>query len=53
MIASTRALSAALGRGYSGVHADVAGLVKRGLLERDGTALHSDIGPGVAQLATA
>lgn len=53
MIASTRALSVALGRDYSGVHADVAELVKLGLLERDGNALRCEIGPDVAELVAA
>ena len=53
MIASTRALSVALGRDYSGVHADVAKLVKLGLLERDGNALRCEIEPDVAELAAA
>ena len=34
IVASTRALSAALGRDYAAVHADVAALVRIGLLER-------------------
>ena len=53
MIASTRALSIALGRDYSGVHADVAELVKLGLLERDGNALRCEIEPDVVELAAA
>ena len=53
MIASTRALSVALGRDYSGVHADVAELVKLGLLERDGNALRCEIEPNIAELAAA
>ena len=53
MIASTRALSVALGRDYSGVHADVAELVKLGLLERDGNALRCEIAPDIAELAAA
>ncbi len=53
MIASTRALSVALGRDYSGVHADVAELVKLGLLERDGNALRCEIEPDVADLVAA
>jgi predicted transcriptional regulator len=53
MIASTRALSIALGRDYSGVHADVAELVKLGLLERDGNALRCEIEPDIAELTTA
>ncbi len=52
-IASTRALSIALDRDYSGVHADVAELVKRGLLERDGRALRCEIDPDRAELAAA
>ena len=52
-IASTRALSVALGRDYSGVHADVAELVRIGLLERDGNALRCEIEPGAAELAAA
>jgi len=52
-IASTRALSVALGRDYSGVHADVAELVKLGLLERDGNALRCEIEPDIAELAVA
>ena len=53
VVASTRALSIALGRDYSGVHADVAELVKRGLLERDGNALRCEIEPDIAELAPA
>ena len=53
MIASTRALSVALGRDYSGVHADVAELVKLGLLERDGNSLRCEIEPDIAELAAA
>ncbi|WP_428374696.1 hypothetical protein [Lichenicoccus sp.] len=53
MVASTRALSLALGRDYSGVHADVAELVKLGLLERDGNALRCEIEPDAAELAAA
>ena len=53
LIASTRALSVALGRDYSGVHADVAELVKLGLLERDGNALRCEIEPDIAELAAA
>ena len=53
MIASTRALSVALGRDYSGVHADVAELVKLGLLERHGNALRCEIEPDIAELAAA
>ncbi len=53
MIASTRALSIALGRDYSGVHADVAELVKLGLLERDGNALRCEVEPDVAELVAA
>ena len=53
MIASTRALSVALGRDYSGVHADVAELVKLGLLERDGNTLRCEIEPDIAELAAA
>ncbi len=53
IIASTRALSVALGRDYSGVHADVAELVKLGLLERDGNALRCEIEPDIAELAAA
>ena len=52
-VASTRALSMALGRDYSGVHADVAELVKLGLLERSGNALRCEIEPGAAELAAA
>ncbi len=52
-VASTRALSIALGRDYSGVHADVAELVKLGLLGRNGNALHCEIEPGAAELAVA
>ena len=51
--ASTRALSIALGRDYSGVHADVAELVKLGLLERDGNALYCEIEPDTAELVAA
>lgn len=53
MVASTRALSVALGRDYSGVHADVAELVKLGFLERDGNALRCEIEPDIAELAAA
>ncbi len=53
VIVSTRALSVALGRDYSGVHADVAELVKLGLLERDGTSLRCEIEPDVAEMAVA
>lgn len=49
-VASTRALSIAVGRDYSGVHADVAELVKLGLLERDGTALLCEVEPDAAEL---
>ena len=38
-VQSVRALAAALGRDYANVHADVAVLVKHGLLEKEGTAL--------------
>jgi DNA-binding IclR family transcriptional regulator len=48
-----RALSVALGRHYSGVHADVAELLKLGFLERDGDALHCDLEPDIAELAAA
>lgn len=37
--ATTRALSVTLGRDHSSIQADVAELVKLGLLERDGSAL--------------
>ena len=50
VVATTRALSIASGRGYSGVHADVARLVKLGLLERDGNALRCEIKPAAAEL---
>lgn len=53
VVASTRALSIALGRDYSGVHADVAELVKLGLLERDGNALRCEIDPDAAELVGA
>ena len=53
MIASTRALSIALGRDYSGVHADVAELVKLGFLERDGNSLRCEIEPDTAELTAA
>ncbi len=53
VVASTRALSMALGRDYSGVHADVAELVKLGLLERNGNALRCEIEPDAAELAAA
>ena len=53
VVASTRALSIALGRDYSGVHADVAELVKLGLLERDGNALRCEIEPDTAELVAA
>ena len=52
-VASTRALSIALRRDYSGVHADVAALLKVGLLERDGNALRCEIEPGAAELVGA
>ena len=53
VVASTRALSIAMGRDYSGVHADVTELVKLGLLERDGNALRCDIEPDAAEMAAA
>ena len=53
VVASTRALSIALGRDYSGVHADVAELMKLGLLERNGNALRCETEPGAAELAAA
>ena len=53
MVASTRALSIAVSRDYSGVHADVAALVKLGLLERDGNALRCEIEPNAAELVAA
>ena len=53
MVASTRALSIALSRDYSAVHADVAKLVKLGLLERDGNALRCEIEPDTAELVAA
>ncbi len=52
-VASTRALSVALSRDYSGVHADVAKLVRLGLLERDGNALRCEVEPDKAELAAA
>lgn len=52
-VASTRALSIALSRDYSAVHADVAELVKLGLIERDGTALRCEIEPDAAELVAA
>ncbi len=52
-VASTRALALALGRDYAAVHADVAELVKLGLLERDGTALWCEVEPDRAELAAA
>lgn len=52
-VASTRALSIALGRDYSGVHADVAELLRLGLLERDGTALRCEIEPDRTELEAA
>ena len=52
-VASTRALSIALRRDYSAVHADVAELVKLGLLERDGIALRCEIEPDAAVLVAA
>ena len=52
-VASTRALSIALGRDYSGVHGDVAELVKLGLVERNGNALSCEIEPSAAELAVA
>ena len=53
VVASTRALAMALGRDYAAVHADVAGLVELGLLERDGTALRCEVEPDRAELAAA
>ncbi len=53
MVASTRALAQSLGRDYSGVHGDVAELVKLGLLERDGNALRCEIEPDRAELQMA
>ncbi len=53
VVASTRALSIVLGRDYSGVHADVAELVKLGLLERNGNALRCEIEPDAAELVAA
>ena len=53
VVASTRALSIALGRDYSGVHADVVALVKLGLLERDGNALRCEMEPDGAELVAA
>lgn len=52
-IASTRALSIALNRDYAAVHADVAELVKLGLVERDGIALRCEIEPDQVELAAA
>lgn len=52
-VASTRALSIALGRDYSAVHADVAELVKLGLIERDGNALRCEIEPDQVKLEAA
>ena len=52
-VASTRALSLALGRDCSGVHADVAALLKLGLLERHGNALRCEVEPGVPELVAA
>lgn len=52
-VASMRALSIALGRDYSGVHADVAELVKLRLIERKGNVLYCEIEPGAAELAVA
>lgn len=52
-VASTRALSIAMGRDDSAVHADVAELVKLGLLECDGIALRCKIEPDRAELAAA
>lgn len=52
-VASTRALAAALGRDYAAVHADVAALVKLGLLERRGNSLRCEAEPGKAELAAA
>ena len=51
VVASTRALSIALGRDYAAVHADVAKLVTLGLIERDGTALHCEIELGRAEIS--
>ena len=53
VMASTRALAAALGRDYAAVHADVSALVKLGLLERHGTSLRCEAEPGKAELAAA
>ncbi len=52
-VASTRALAMGLGRDYAAVHADVAELVKLGLLERDGTALRCEVEPDRAELTAA
>lgn len=52
-VASTRALSIALGRDYAAVHGDVDKLVKLGLIERDGTALRCEIEPDRADLVAA
>ena len=53
VVASTRALAIALSRDYSGVHADVAELVRLGLLERDGNVLRCEIDPDTAELVAA
>lgn len=52
-VASTRALALALGRDYAAVHADVTALLKLHLLERDGTKLRCEVGPGHADLVAA
>ena len=53
VIASTRALSVALSRDYAAVHADVAELVKLGLIERNGNALRCEVEPDRAELEAA
>ncbi len=49
-VASTLALSSALDRDHTTVHADVAELLTLGLIERDGDALRCEIEPGRVQL---
>ena len=53
VVASVRELAIGLGRDYAAVHADVAELVRLGLLERDGRAIRCEIEPDRAELAAA
>ena len=53
VVASVRELAVGLGRDYAAVHADVAELVRLGLLERDGRAIRCEIEPDRAELAAA